>query len=256
MQIEIESGGDRIRAERIAPGTGTHPGVVVVHDGNGFGEHAIAVANELAQAGYAALAVDLYSRGAPRPGLSNAELLAFLRSVPDHQIVSDLQAAIDFLASDPAVQGLPIGMLGYCWGGACTFLASGHCRGLSAAVSWYGELRTEELNAQHPEHPLDAVAERTCPVLALFAELDAYVPMAYVDELRARAPRNPIDLELVVYPGLHHGFAHRGREHFDQAGHDDGWARVWKLFAREMRTRPRPTPGGGADVDGSGPAPA
>lgn len=242
MQIEIESGRDRIRAERVVPeatrdASGepvTHPGVLVVHDGTGFGEHAIGVAGELAAAGYAALAVNLYSRQAPPEAPTNEELLAFLRSVPDHQIVSDLQAAIDFLAADPAVQGQPIALIGYCWGGACSFLASGHCRGLTAAVSWYGELRTEELNAMHPEHPLDAVAARKCPVLALFAELDAYVPVAYVEELRERARENPIDLDVVVYPGLHHGFAHRGREHFDAAGHDDGWARIWKFLDREL----------------------
>ena len=151
MRVEIESGGDRIRAERVVPDEGTHPGVVVIHDGRGFGEHAVGVAHELARAGYAALAVDLYSREAPREEVTNPELKAFLRSVPDRQIVSDLQAAIDFLAADPAVKGRPIGMIGYCWGGACTFLASGRCRGLSAAVSWYGELRTEELDARHPE---------------------------------------------------------------------------------------------------------
>ena len=239
MQIEIDSGGERIRAEWVVPvaGTdaGTHPGVVVIHDGTGFGEHAIGVANELAEAGYAALAVNLFSRAAPRPGLPDTELLTFLRNVPDRQIVGDLQAAIDFLASSPAVQGQRIGMIGYCWGGASTFLASSHCRGLTAAVSWYGELRTEELNALHPEHPLDAVDERKCPVLALFAELDAYVSVTDVEALRARASRNPVELEIVVYPGLHHGFAHRGRPHFDQAGHDDGWARIWKLFDRELK---------------------
>jgi carboxymethylenebutenolidase len=216
----------------VGSGSGTHPGIVVVHDGAGFGEHAIGVAQELAGSGYAVFAVNLFSRSEPEAGLPNEKLLAFLRAVPDRQIVSDLQSAIDFMASNPAVQGKPIAMIGYCWGGACTFLASSHCEGLSVAVSWYGELRTEALNALHPEHPIDALTERKCPVLALFAELDAYVPVATVEELRARASRNPVDLEIVVYPGLHHGFAHRGRNHFDSAGHEDGWARIWKFLDR------------------------
>jgi carboxymethylenebutenolidase len=232
--IEINSGRDRIRAKWIKPQGETRGGMVLIHDGNGFSEHAVGVAQELAQAGYATLAVDLFSRNPQKPGLPNDELLAYLRSMPDRQIIDDVQAAIDFLAADPLMRGRPIGMIGYCWGGACTFLASEHCHGLSAAVSWYGELRTEKLNEHHPEHPLDAVDERQCPVLALFAELDAYVPMTYVDELRARTTRNPIDLDIVVYPGLHHGFAHRGRDHFDAAGHDDGWARIWKFLDREM----------------------
>ncbi len=235
MQVEIESGGDRIRAERVVPDEGTHPGVVVIHDGRGFGEHAVGVANELAQAGYAALAVDMYSREAPGADITNPLLKAFLRGVPDRQIVGDLQAAIDFLAADPAVRGRRIGMIGYCWGGSCAFLASGRCRGLSAVVSWYGELRTEELDARHPEHPIDALDERACPVLAMFAELDAYVSITHVEELRERVVRNPHDLEVVVYPGLHHGFAHRGRDHFDAAAHDEGWERIWKLFDRELQ---------------------
>ena len=235
MRTEIEANETRIPAERVVPGPGAHPGVIVVHDGNGFGPHAIGVAKEIAEAGYTALAVDLYSREGAPVGLPNNELLAFLRSVPDRQIIGDLQAAIDFLSADPAVDGRPIGMVGYCWGGACTFLASAHCTGLSAAASWYGELRTEVLNDEHPEHPIDAVEARRCPVVALFGERDPYVPVAYVEDLKARTSRNPIALEIEVYPGLDHGFAHRDRDHFDLAAHDDGWSRIWRLFDRELR---------------------
>lgn len=236
MRLEIKSGQARLRADRIVPeAAGSHPGVIVIHDGGGYGDHAIGVAEELAAAGYAALAVDLFSRIPPPANASNPELLAFLRSVPDAQIVADIQAAIDFLSDDPAVAGAPIGLIGYCWGGASGFLASNHCRGLAAVVSWYGELRTEVRNELHPEHPIDAVAARRCPVLALFGELDEYVPLAYVEDLRVRAPKNPIELEIVVYPGLHHGFAHRKRDHFDRAGHDDGWSRIDKLFQRRLR---------------------
>lgn len=246
MRLEIASGAARLRADRFLPNTpGPHAGVIVIHDGGGYGEHAIGVAEELAAAGHAALAIDLFSRAAPPPNPTNPELLAFLRSVPDAQIVADVQVAIDFLAADPAVAGSPIGLIGYCWGGASTFLASRHCRGLAAAVSFYGELRTEALNALHPEHPVDAVAARRCPVLALFGELDAYVPMAYVDELRARAEESPLELDIVVYPGLHHGFAHRRRDHFDRTGHDDGWSRIRKLFARHLnRVEPAAKRGG------------
>lgn len=235
MKVEIESGADLIEAVRVVPDGGVHPGVIVVHDGGGFGEHAIGVAHKLADAGYAALAVNLYSRGGPAPSLTNPELLAFLRSVPDHQIIADLQAAIDTFAADPAVNGQPIAMIGYCWGGAGTFLAAARCRGLSAAASWYGELVTEELDDRHPEHPTDALSDRACPVLALFAELDPYVLIEHVEQLRDRVDRNPNQLEVVVYPGLSHGFAHPGREHFDTAGHDDGWKRIWVLLDRALR---------------------
>lgn len=238
MQIELASNGARIRGEYVVPAdVGPHPGIVVVHDGRGFGEHAIGVARELAAQGYAALAVDLYSRGRPAPEVTNDALKAFMRAVPDAQIVGDLQASIDFLAEERAVGGRPIGLVGYCWGGACAFLASAHCDRLTAAVSWYGELTTEALNALHPEHPMDALLSRRCPVVALFAELDPYVRLSDVEALRARHAREPGEhpLEIVVYPGVGHGFAHRGRDHFDAKSHDDGWTRIRRLFERELR---------------------
>lgn len=236
MRVDLTSNGDRIRGEYLVPDGGLHPGVIVLHDGRGFGEHAIGVAQELAGLGYAGLAVDLYSRRQPASDIANPDLKAFMRAVPDAQIVGDIQAAIDFLAMDPAVRGRPIGLIGYCWGGACAFLASAHCRGLAAAVSWYGELRTEVLNDLHPEHPMDAVLARRCPTVALFGEHDEYVALSHVEELRARHAGAPGEqpLEIVVYPGVGHGFAHRGRDHFDAPAHDDGWKRIRRLFERAL----------------------
>lgn len=237
LQIELASNDDQIRGEYVVSDAGPHPGVIVLHDGRGFSEHAVGVAHELAAQGYAALAVDLYSRGRPAPDIANPDLKAFMRAVPDEQIVRDVQAAIDFLARDRAVRGRPIGLIGYCWGGACAFLAAAHCTGLAAVASWYGELRTEVLNALHPEHPMDALLARRCPAIALFAELDPYVSLQHVDDLRARQAEAPGDhaLEIVIYPGVGHGFAHRGRDHFDAPAHDDGWTRIHRLFDRELK---------------------
>ena len=237
MELELESGGDRIRGEYSAAEGGPHPCVIVVHDARGYSDHVVGVVHELVAAGYAALAVDLYSRGAPAEDITIPDLKNFVRSVADDQIVGDLQVAIDFLANARAVQGGPIGLIGYCWGGTCAYLAAAHCEGLSAAVSWYGELRTEVLNDRHPEHPMEALLARRCPMLALFAEHDAYVPLPQVDELRERHARNPgeHELEIVLYPGVHHGFAHRGREHFDAPAHDDGWRHIHRLFDRELK---------------------
>jgi carboxymethylenebutenolidase len=209
----------------------------VVHDARGYSDHVVGVVHELVEMGYAALAVDLYSRAAPAEDITIPDLKDFVRSVADGQIVGDLQVAIDFLAEAPAVQGGPIGLIGYCWGGTCAYLAAAHCEGLAAAVSWYGELRTEVLNDRHPEHPMDALLARRCPMVALFAEHDPYVPLPQVHELRERNARDPgeYELEMVVYPGVHHGFAHREREHFDAAAHDDGWQQIHRLFDRELK---------------------
>ncbi len=46
----------------------SHPGMVVIHEAGGLGEHIRDVTNRLANVGYVALAVDLYTReGGPPP---------------------------------------------------------------------------------------------------------------------------------------------------------------------------------------------
>ena len=78
VQVEIESSGVWMRAERVVPELGTHPGVIVIHDGGGYGEHAIGVAHELAEApsprqgacGYEKVAVR--QRGPGRPSAAGS----------------------------------------------------------------------------------------------------------------------------------------------------------------------------------------
>ncbi len=144
------------------------PGVVVVHDVWGLYDQYHAVAQRLARAGFAALAVDLYARG-EQPG-SPADMPAvmkFLHRLPDRRVLTDLQAALDFLRARPEVAGRKLGLTGFCMGGKYADLAAVHCQGLSAAVSWYGMLHADALDDANPEHALDALARVRCPLLAV-----------------------------------------------------------------------------------------
>lgn len=237
MNVSFPSGNDTIRGTLHAPASGRPgPGVVVVHDVWGVYEPYHAAGRRLAEAGFAALVVDLYSRG-EQPGTpaDMPAVMRFLHALPDRRVLADLQAAIDFLRGRPEVAGRKVGITGFCMGGKYAFLAAARCTGLAAAVPWYGMLRADSLDAANPEHALDAAPEFGCPVLALFGADDVLIPQRDVEELRRRAEKHGLELEAVVYSGAGHAFANETRaEAYRPEAAADAWRRALAFLAAKL----------------------
>ena len=228
MRVELPSGSDRIEGWLELPQeAGTHPGVVVIPDVRGLYEHYRDVARRLADAGFAALAVNLYARGESPDTSDMQQVFRFMRELPDRQVLGDLQAARDWLSERPETRGRKLGITGFCMGGKYTVLAACRCSGLAAAVAWYGMLSVGELDERNPEHPLDALAALGCPLLGLFGKEDPIVPLAEVEALEQMAPELPHPVEVVVYPGAGHAFANDSRpDAYRPDAAEDGWRRA------------------------------
>ncbi len=227
MRIEFPSGSDRIEGALYVPEEpGPHPGVVIIPDVWGLYEHYHEVARRVAAGGFAALAVNLYSReGTPEFPDMDA-VFSFMKALPDRRVLQDIQAAVDALAAREEVGGRRVGITGFCMGGKYTILAACSCTGLSAAVPWYGLLRVPGIDEQNPEHPLDALPRLSCPMLALFGKEDSIVPLEDVEQVESRAATSGQPVEVVVYPGAGHAFANDTRpEMYREDAARDGWAR-------------------------------
>jgi carboxymethylenebutenolidase len=204
----------------------------VIPDVWGLSPHYEQVAQKLAAEGYAALAIDLYTRGESPQAFGPQRVSEFIQALPDRQVLGDLQGAIGFLAAHPALAEGRVGITGFCMGGMYALLAACRCRGLAAAVAWYGMLRAAALDANKPEHVLDAVADLSVPTLGLFGADDALIPQTDVDALRERAGRS---LEIVVYPGAGHAFNNDTRpEAFRPQASADAWQRLFAHFRRYL----------------------
>ena len=238
-RVTFASGADRVGGELFAPRESPAPGVVVIHDVWGLTDLYRGFGRKLADAGFAALSLDLSARG-DRPG-SPADMpgvMRFLHELPDARVLADIQAAVDYLAARPEVGGGRVGLTGFCMGGKYTYLAASHCTGLAAAVAWYGMLRAPSLDAANPEHALDALERARCPVLGLFGAEDALIPQSDVAELRRRAGEWQKPIEVVVYPGAGHAFANESRpEAYREAAASDGWRRALEFFAKHLSAR-------------------
>ena len=145
----------------------------MVHDVWGLSDHTRDMARRLAGEGYCVLAVDLYRREA-EPRIENPG--AWMRALDDPRVLADLQAAVDLLRARPEVAGA-VGITGFCMGGMYALMAACHCRGLAAAVPFYGLLShsrgllhdPQGLDpARKPREPLAMAPDLRCPLLAFF----------------------------------------------------------------------------------------
>src|SRR5206468_11166885 len=115
--------------------------VVVIHEIFGLSEWVRGLTDQLAEAGYIAIAPDLLSGtgpggGAAQPVTGDAARGAIFALPPD-QITADLNAVVDYVAKLPACNG-KVTVAGFCWGGAQTFRFATNRKDIKAAYSFYG----------------------------------------------------------------------------------------------------------------------
>jgi len=216
------------------PEEGSRPGVVLVPDVWGLSKVYRDLAGRLAGEGFAVLVVDPYRKtGAPQ--LEDVEsALRWIRELPDPVVLETLQEAVDALAAHPAVlrsepAGPKLGVLGFCMGGQYALLAACSCSGLSACVACYGMLRYEEgLDpARKPRSPLEALADLRCPVLGLYGEEDALIPVEDVRELERALRQSGTSSEVHLFPGAGHAFMNPARpEAYRPQTAEEAWSRL------------------------------
>lgn len=224
------------------PEAAPSPGVVMIHDVWGVSDHTRDLARRLAAEDFAVLAVDLYRREAE---VAIQDPGAWMRALSDPQVLSDVQAAIDYLAGAPCSAGQRVAVVGFCMGGMYALMAACACRGLSAAAPYYGLLSHAHgiLHAPSgldpavkPRAPLDYVADLSCPLTGFFGARDEFVPVADVRELERRLAATPHPTEIVLYPEAGHAFMNDTRPaayRKDDAA--DAWRRMLAFLSRHLR---------------------
>jgi len=181
-------------------------GLVVHPDVGGIRPLFDDICRRLATHGFAVLCAEPFARlHAEGVDLSDiGSRMGRVKDLDDAVQLGDLTRAADRLVVDDDVS--EVSVLGFCMGGMYALKAAATER-FDRAVSFYGMVRVPtDWKAPGQRDPLDTATE-VCPTLAIFAENDAFVPLADVDALRAAWANRP-DCEVVVYPGAEHGFVH------------------------------------------------
>lgn len=224
-----------IKAFLATPKTaGKRGGVLVVHEIFGLTDHIKDVACRLAQAGFDALAVDLFTReGAPPPTSGGFQpLMAFVGKIPDSQIMDDLKAGMAFLRARPD-SNHKVGIVGFCWGGRVSMLFDAAAPTLNAAVAYYGRISGPKTDNQ-PAHPIDLVAKMHAPLLGNFGAEDTGIPPAEAEKLRAALKDHHKTAEIYVYEHAGHAFNNDTRESYRPEVAKVAWQHTLDWFKKYL----------------------
>jgi carboxymethylenebutenolidase len=231
-EVAVPVAGGLMPAYQAYPATGgPFPTVVVIQEIFGVHEHIKDVCRRLAKLGYYAISGELYARQGDVSKLSDIKEIfsQVVSKVPDEQVNADLDSLVDFARSTGKADIKRLGITGFCWGGRATWLYAAHNPKLLAAVAWYGMVDAPSWN-EKATSVFQLLPKLTVPVLGLYGEKDGSIPVAHVEKLKAElAGRSS---EIVIYPGVGHGFHADYRPSYDQKAAEDGWHRLQEWFKK------------------------
>ena len=218
-------------------GDGRHPAVVVIQEIWGVNSHIQYVTDKLPAHGYVGLAPAMFHRqGRMTMGLHEEmdSAIANMGSCTDPNIISDVQAAVDYLKAQSFVIPDRIGIVGFCFGGRVSYLAACNIPDLKAAVVYYGGRILAPLGTEGPS-PLEQTANITAPVLGLFGEDDANPTPADVAAIGEELQKHDKTYEFHIYPGCGHGFNCNARSSYRPEAAADAWAKAIAWFDKYLK---------------------
>ena len=196
--IEFASNGSTARGYLVLPESGSGPGVIVVQEWWGLDSGTKEMADRLGEAGFVALAPDLYhGELAAHDEMDKAGEL--MQSLPIDRAGRDMSGAVDFLADHEATTGDGIGVMGFCMGGMLTFvIASLRPDKVKAAVPFYGFPPLDD-------GPAD-LSKIEASIQGHMAEHDDFFPPEGARALQARLDELGKDATITVHEGAGHAF--------------------------------------------------
>jgi len=223
-EVTYKSGDETVKGVLYTPeGKGPFPGIVVIHEWWGLNDWVKEQGRKLAGEGYAALAIDLY-RG--KVATTPDEAHEIMRGVPEDRAKRDLEAAFQFLASQPNVKKDRIGAIGWCMGGGYALDLALEEPKLAADVINYGHLATDPA----------ALSKINAPILGLFGALDRGITPDDVKAFGAALDKAGKKIDVTIYPDAGHAFENpNNKDGYRPADAADAWSKTVNFLASTLK---------------------
>ena len=199
---------------------GVYPGVIMIHEYWGLSEHVKEMARELAKNGYAVLAVDLYNGQVTADPERAMKLVSAVRK---NQALENMQAAAAYLRNQ--LQAEKIASIGWCFGGGQSLQLALSGEKLDGTIIYYGNLETDK----------KLLKKIHWPVLGIFGDRDAAIPVATVREFETALQSLHIVNEIYVYPGVGHAFANPSNPKHAPVETRDAWEKTLAFLNRNLK---------------------
>lgn len=208
------------------------PGLVLIHGATGVSESLKQQAAELARLGYLVVIPDLYSR-IPSPDLSSLErAMQILQTIPDSQVVGDLEGGASFLKARNNCSGR-LGAVAL--GGRYGYVFACRTRSLDVAVVCYGPLMKTPIDTPElrPLAPIEMAADLSCPLLGVYGMEDRNPSPEQVREFERQLRRSHKQYRIRSYPGAGHGFLNASSANY----RPDAASAAWEEIRAWLRAR-------------------
>jgi len=201
--------------------------IIIIHENRGLNDWARSMADQIAEAGYIAIAPDLLSQTGPNKGGTSSfnnsdDARTAIYGLSPDQVTADLKATISYAKKIPAGNG-KVAVIGFCWGGSQSFRLATNTNEIEAAFVCYG---TGPQDAE-------AIAKIQVPVYGFYGGNDNRVN-ATISKSQALMDENNKKFSPVIYEGAGHGFFRAGEEETasedNKKAKEDGWKRLKKLL--------------------------
>ena len=228
--VSVKAGpGDSVTAWVVYPERRDKaPVVLVIHDNRGITSWSRAVADQLAADGFIGIAVDLLTMKRGNSNLFTSDwavdsVRAVLGSLTPEEINRSLDAVAKYGMGLPSA--LPrYGVVGFCWGGARSFLHATAAPGLGAAVVYYGSPPTTE-----------QMAAIKAPVLGFYGGNDARIN-ATIPATDSAMKRLGKSYEYFIFDGAGHGFlsGQEGQNGANLTASQQAWPKTIAFFKSKL----------------------
>lgn len=215
--IKFPSNGHSASGYLATPAKGG-PGLVVIQEWWGLNDNIKEIAEQFAQAGFWALAPDLY-HGEVTSAPDEARHLAMQLNLT--QAAKDMSGAVDAVRSR---SGGPIGAVGFCLGG-----------GLALALA---ALRPDAIAAVAPYYGIPRMTQLDWPgmkaaVQGHYGEQDTSIPLEEIRKLETTLMEAGKEVQFYLYPAGHAFANSAGRNHHPESA-KLAWERTIAFFREEL----------------------
>ena len=213
---------------------GRRPGILVIHEWWGLNPYAKKRAEQLAQEGYTAFALDMYGDGklADHPEDAQKFMLEVMGNMPS--AVKRFNAAMNILRTQPTVDSENIAAIGYCFGGAVVLqMAKMGNPNLKGVASFHGALES-----MYTPKPGEVKAE----ILILHGKDDPFTPREKIDVFIKELDDSGAKYEFIEYEGAVHSFTvpdadAKGEQYglplkYNKEADEGSWAKMKEFFDR------------------------
>ncbi|MFL6132339.1 MAG: dienelactone hydrolase family protein [Nocardioidaceae bacterium] len=223
-----------------------YPGVLFYPDAFGPRPRTEEMARHIAERGYVVLVPHLFYRQGRAPLLDTstlkdpdargslfAKLRPWMNELTPERAMSDAESYLDFLAGQDAVADGPMGVTGYCMGGALALRTAAHRPEQIAAAAAFHPAR---LATDAPDSPHLLADRIAAEVYVGSADGDPGMPPEQQRMLDEALTEAGVRHTCEQYDGAAHGFTMADTAVYDEAATERHWENLLSLLDRNLRS--------------------